>query len=68
MPWQPHAAALLLEELKRLCEAVLVSVCDEGNAEALQQVAEACFAERLRATRRDVRSMVGRRTLFKVRF
>ena len=46
----PHATALLMEDLKRLCEAVLVAVCDAENAEALQAVAEACYAERLLAT------------------
>ena len=44
----PHASALLMEDLKRLCEAVLVAVCDEQNAAALLTAAEACFAERLR--------------------
>ena len=30
----PHASALLMEDLKRLCEVTLVSACDEANAAA----------------------------------
>ena len=41
------ATALLLEELKLLCEAVLVRYLDDDNVEALQEVAESCFAPRL---------------------
>lgn len=33
-----------------VCQVILVSVCDESNAEALKGVAESCFAERLRTT------------------
>ena len=55
----PHAAALLMDDLKRLCEAVLVASTDVENAEALLQVAEACFAQRLRATCQDVLSAGG---------
>ena len=54
----PHASALLMDDLKRLCEACLVGVCDEDNAAALQAVAEACFAEKLRVTCVDVLSEV----------
>ena len=50
----PHAAALLMDDLKRLCEAVLVTVVDEENAGALLDVAERCFAARLKATCSDV--------------
>ena len=50
----PHAAALLMDDLKRLCEAVLVASTDVDNAETLLGVAEACFAQRLRATCQDV--------------
>eukprot|EP00908_Phaeocystis_cordata_P022990 Transcript_5420.p3 GENE.Transcript_5420~~Transcript_5420.p3 ORF type:complete len:149 (+),score=68.45 Transcript_5420:98-544(+) len=41
------ATALLLDELKGLCEAVLVNYLDRENCEALAQVAEGCFATRL---------------------
>ena len=47
-----------MDDLKRLCEACLVGVCDEDNAAALQAVAEACFAEKLRVTCVDVLSEV----------
>lgn len=50
----PHASALLMDDLKRLCEAVLVAVVDEENAAALLDVAERCFAVRLKATCADV--------------
>lgn len=44
----PHASALLMDDLKRLCEATLVLVVDADNAAALQEVAERCYATRLR--------------------
>ena len=44
----PHASALLMDDLKRLCEAALVLVVDVDNAAALQEVAERCYATRLR--------------------
>ena len=50
----PHASALLMDDLKRLCEAVLVAAVDEENAAALLDVAERCFAVRLKATCADV--------------
>ena len=49
----PHASALLMDDLKRLCEAVLVAVVDEENAEPLLEAAEQCFAEKLRAACAD---------------
>ena len=49
----PHASALLMEDLKRLCEVSLVSVCDEDNAEGLKDLAENCFAQQLLATCND---------------
>ncbi|KAL1503254.1 hypothetical protein AB1Y20_011310 [Prymnesium parvum] len=42
------ASAFLLEELKCVCEAVLLRVVDRGNAAELLRVAEDCFAPRLR--------------------
>ena len=47
-------SALLIEDLKRLCEAVLTSVVDEQNAGALMEVADRCFAQRLKAACTDV--------------
>ena len=58
----PHAGAMLLEDLKRVCETVLVAVVDAGNAEALGKAAESCFAERLRVTCVDVLARVGPET------
>jgi len=43
----PPASALLLDELKSLCEAVLVNYLDGENCEAIASVAEGCFASRL---------------------
>ena len=56
----PLASALLMEDLMRLCEVVLVSVCDEGNAAALLEVADDCFAERLKATCEQVLEMAAK--------
>jgi hypothetical protein len=50
----PHASALLVDDLKRLCEVALCAVCDEDNAETLRDLAKDCFAERLRATSESV--------------
>ena len=44
----PHACALLMEDLKRLCEAALVLEVDEENAASLRELAELHFATRLR--------------------
>ena len=41
------ATALLLDDLKVLCEAVLVRYLDADNCAALAEVAESCFAPRL---------------------
>ena len=49
-----------MDDLKRLCEAVLVAVVDEENAAALLEVAERCFAVRLKATCADVLSVSAR--------
>ena len=50
----PHACAFLMDDLKRLCEAVLVAVVDADNAAQLLQVADECFAERLKVACTDV--------------
>ncbi len=59
----PHASALLMDDLKRLCEAVLVAVVDEENAAALLEVAERCFAVRLKATCEGMLSVCARHTM-----
>ena len=50
----PLAAALLLDGLQRLSEAVLSAVVDEENASALLEVADQCYASRLKATCSEV--------------